>query len=80
MPSAVFAYAAKQAWQEMPHEFRNLPNASHETLTTALIAGGAAALVLLILIGYLVWRDRKLKKSGRTNRGPPNRPRKRRRR
>ena len=46
----------------MPHEFRNLVNAPRETLGNALIAGGAAAVILLLIMGYLLWRDRKLKK------------------
>lgn len=45
----------------MPHEFRNLPSASHETLTIALVGAGGTAFVLLLIIGYVVWRDRRLK-------------------
>lgn len=48
----------------MPHEFRNLPSASHETLTIALVGAGGTAFVLLLIIGYVVWRDRRLKKPG----------------
>lgn len=62
----------------MPHEFRNLPNASHETLTNALVAGAVAALVIFALIGYLLWRDRKKFKLGKTARGHPRRVRKKR--
>lgn len=42
----------------MPHEYRNLPNLSHETLSNALIAGGVAAAILLGGIVYFLWRDR----------------------
>jgi uncharacterized iron-regulated membrane protein len=62
----------------MPHEFRNLPNASHETLTNALIAGAVAALVMFALICYLLWRDRKKFKKGKAVRGSPRRVRKKR--
>jgi uncharacterized iron-regulated membrane protein len=62
----------------MPHEFRNLPNASHETLTNALVAGAVAALVIFALIGYLLWRDRKKFKTGKAVRGHPRRVRKKR--
>jgi uncharacterized iron-regulated membrane protein len=62
----------------MPHEFRNLPNVSHETLTTALVASVVASLVIFALIGYLLWRDRKKFKTGKTARGHPRRVRKKR--
>lgn len=62
----------------MPHEFRNLPNASHETLTNALVAGAVAALVIFALIGYLLWRDRKKFRKGKALRGNPRRVRKKR--
>jgi len=62
----------------MPHEFRNLPNASHETLTTALVASAVAALVIFALIGYLLWRDRKKFKTGKAARGHSRRVRKKR--
>jgi uncharacterized iron-regulated membrane protein len=62
----------------MPHEFRNLPNVSHETLTTALVASAVAALVIFALIGYLLWRDRKKFKTGKAARGYPRRVRRKR--
>ncbi|MDO8771211.1 MAG: hypothetical protein Q7K57_21400 [Burkholderiaceae bacterium] len=62
----------------MPHEFRNLPNVSHETLTTALVASAVAAMVIFALIGYLLWRDRKKFKIAKTARGHPRRVRKKR--
>jgi hypothetical protein len=51
---------------------------SHETLTNALIAGAVAALVMFALICYLLWRDRKKFKTGKTVRGHPRRVRKKR--
>lgn len=42
----------------MPHEYRNLPNLSHETLSNALIVGGVAAAILLGGIAYFIWRER----------------------
>ncbi|MDO8767619.1 MAG: hypothetical protein Q7K57_02725 [Burkholderiaceae bacterium] len=62
----------------MPHEFRNLPNVSHETLTTARVASAVAALVIFALLGYLLLRDRKKFKLGKTARGHPRRVRKKR--
>jgi uncharacterized iron-regulated membrane protein len=62
----------------MSHVFRNLPNASHEMLTNALVAGAVAALVMAVLVGYLLWRDRKKFKTGEAARGLPRRVRKKR--
>ncbi|HQR96981.1 MAG: hypothetical protein V4639_19085 [Pseudomonadota bacterium] len=62
----------------MPHEFRNLPNVSHETLTTALVASAVAALMIFALISYLLWRDRKKFKAGKAARGHPRRVRRKR--
>ncbi len=62
----------------MSHVFRNLPNASHETLTNALVACAVAALVIFVLIGYLLWRDRKKWKTGKAVRGHTRRVRKKR--
>lgn len=46
----------------MAHEFRSLAAAPREVLGNALVAGSAAAVILLLIIGYFLWRDRKLKK------------------
>ena len=48
----------------MPHEFRGLVSASHETLGTTLLARGVAAIILLVMTGCLPWRNKKLNKPG----------------
>lgn len=60
----------------MPHGLRNLPNASHEGLTIALVAGAVSALVMLVILVYLLWRDRKKLKTPKAVRGRPRRGRK----
>jgi hypothetical protein len=64
----------------MPHEFRNLATAPRETLGNALIAGGVAAIILLLIMAYFLWRDRKLKRPGSHPKSSPSRTRKKRRR
>lgn len=64
----------------MPHEFRNLTNVPSETLGVALIAGGVAAIILLLIMGYFLWRDRKLRKPGSHHKILPSKTRKKRRR
>ena len=48
----------------MPNEFGNILNAARETLGNAPIAEGAAAFILLFIMAYFLWRERKLKKPG----------------
>lgn len=62
----------------MPHEFRNLANAPHETLTAILVAGGVAAVVIALIVGYFQWRGSR--SSGKQQRKPGPRPARRKRR
>ena len=64
----------------MTHEFRSLATAPREVLGNALVAGGVAAVILLLIIGYFLWRDRKLKKTANRPKSASYANRKKRRR
>lgn len=50
----------------MTQEFPGQPFASHEGATAILLSAGASGLVVLLIIGYFLWRDhRKKKQTGR---------------
>jgi uncharacterized iron-regulated membrane protein len=61
------------------HELFKVQNASHETLGTILVGGAVGALILLALVGFLIWRDKR-KGIGKPRLRPPRRARKPRRR
>ena len=54
----------------MPHELRQLPNLSHETLGTLLVGAGLSVLAIVGFALYLRWRHGRGKKAGDTRRQP----------
>ena len=64
----------------MAHEFRNLAAAPREVLGNALVAGAVAAVILLLIVEYFFWRDRKLKKTANRSKSASYANRKKRRR
>ncbi len=43
----------------MPHEFRGLASASHETLTIILVGGLVSAVMIIAFALFLQWRHRR---------------------
>lgn len=43
----------------MAHEMFRIASASHETLSSILVGGGSAAIFLIALTAFLVWRDKR---------------------
>lgn len=52
----------------MTHELLALPQASPQALDLMVYGGGAGMLVMVILVGFLVWRD---KRRGLSRRAAP---------